>query len=217
MEGSYVVLEPLSFDKHAASFWSTLSQEDQPLLFKYMFFGPLDSREAYDDWFRSLETISSRIFFSIIDKSNGIVVGVFSYMEIYPDHGSIELGSVVFTSALRRSRLGTEAVYLMLRYCMDDLKYRRFEWKCDNLNERSKVAALRYGFTFEGVFRQHRINKNKNRDTFWGPILDKEWRNYIKESFILWLKEDNFDENNNGMQRRNLKDIRDSLMMARAL
>lgn len=205
--GRFCVIEPLSFEKHAEAFWAALSGEDQVALFRYMLFGPFENEDKFSTWFKGLETAKGRMFYSIIDKSSGNVVGIFCYMSIVPEHGSIELGSVTFTAAMRRSRLGTEAVYLMMKYAMHDLKYRRFEWKCDNCNLRSKAAAARYGFTLEGVFRQHMVNRGCNRDTAYYSIIDREWIAYIDASFQAWLADDNFDKDNNYNQLVSLKDI----------
>ena len=178
-----------------------------------MLFGPFDNVDKYNIWFKGLETASGRVYYSIIDKSSGNVVGIFCYLACIPEFGSIELGSVTFTASMRRSVLGTEAVYLMMKYAMGDLKYRRFEWKCDNDNSRSKDAAIRYGFTLEGIFRQHMIIRGKNRDTAYFSIIDKEWNTFINASFQQWLAEDNFDKSTNS-QFLSLKTIRDRILAA---
>ena len=115
------------------------------------------------------------MLFAVVDKATGKAEGRQALMRIVPEHGVIEIGSIFWGPAMARRRLATEALYLHARYVFDELGYRRFEWKCNNLNEPSKAAALRFGFTFEGVFRQHMIQKGENRDTAWFSMLDGEW------------------------------------------
>jgi RimJ/RimL family protein N-acetyltransferase len=129
-------------------------------------------------------------------------------MRITPDHGVIEIGHIWFAPALQRTRQATEAIYLLARHAFDDLGYRRFEWKCDSLNQPSRQAAERFGFVFEGVFRQHMVIKDRNRDTAWFSILDGEWP-VVRAAFEAWLAPENFDEE--GRQRRRLAEVRNSL------
>jgi RimJ/RimL family protein N-acetyltransferase len=129
-------------------------------------------------------------------------------MRITPEHGVIEIGHIWFASALQRTRQATEAIYLLARHAFDDLGYRRFEWKCDSLNQPSRRAAERFGFVFEGVFRQHMVIKDRNRDTAWFSILDGEWP-LVRAAFEAWLAPENFDEE--GRQRRPLAEVRNSL------
>lgn len=156
INGQYVRLEPTLGEKHFDRFWEEIKDSDINSLMHFMFYGPFESKEEVKTWFYSLETYPGRLFFSIIDKMTERVLGVFSYMEIVADMGTIELGCVLFTNGLQKSRLGTESVYLMIQNAFENLGYRRFEWKCDNNNTASKRAALRYGFSPEGVFRQHK-------------------------------------------------------------
>jgi RimJ/RimL family protein N-acetyltransferase len=115
-------------------------------------------------------------------------------VSIVPENGSVEIGHIHFSPVLQKTREATEAIYLLMQYIFDELGYRRLEWKCDNLNSRSKRSALRFSFTFEGIFRQHRIYKNRNRDTAWFSILDHEWHNQLRENYEKWLSPSNFDE-----------------------
>ncbi|MCP4307477.1 MAG: GNAT family N-acetyltransferase, partial [bacterium] len=131
-------------------------------------------------------------FFAILDANTGRALGSAAFMRITPAHGVIEVGTITFSPRLKRTRIGTEAIYLMASRVFDDLGYRRFEWKCDNRNEPSKRAALRYGFVPEGVFRQHMMVAGKNRDTAWFSILDGDWPRR-RQAFERWLDPANFD------------------------
>ena len=141
-------------------------------------------------WIESL--IAGDCFFAIEDKSSGAPLGIASYIRIDPGNGTIEVAHINFAEPLQRTRLGTEAVYLLLAHAFDDLGYRRCEWKCDSLNARSRRAALRYGFSFEGIFRQAVIYKGRNRDTSWYAMIDKDWP-VLKRAFETWLAPSNFD------------------------
>jgi len=141
---------------------------------------------------------------AIIPVETGLAAGHASYMRIEPAHGVIEVGNVLFAPALQRTRAATEAMYLMARHVFEDLGYRRYEWKCNALNEPSRSAALRLGFTFEGIFRQHMVAKDRNRDTAWFSMLDHEWP-ARKRSFEEWLDPVNFEAN--GVQRQSLAEI----------
>ncbi|KAK9377083.1 acyl-CoA N-acyltransferase [Lipomyces chichibuensis] len=145
------------------------------------------------------------VFFAILDKVSGKAIGYISLMRIDAPNRVIEVGSVMFSKLLQRTRGATECFYLLARLVFEELGYRRYEWKCNNLNEPSKPAAQRLGFTFEGLFRQHMIVKGKNRDTAWFSIIDSEWP-AMKRAFEVWLDHNNFDEQGN--QRRALAVIR---------
>ncbi|MEQ9518704.1 MAG: GNAT family protein [Parvibaculum sp.] len=142
------------------------------------------------------------------DGPDGGVLGMSSYMRLRPEHGSAEVGSVIFSPRLQRTPAATEAMYLMARHLFDDLGYRRYEWKCNAKNEASARAATRFGFTFEGTFRQDMVMKGKNRDTHWFSMLDREWPR-AEAAFDAWLAPDNFDET--GGQKSTLAEIRSKL------
>jgi RimJ/RimL family protein N-acetyltransferase len=129
-------------------------------------------------------------------------------MRIVPEHGVIEIGHIWFAPALQHTRRATEAIYLMARHAFDDLGYRRLEWKCDSLNEPSRRAAERFGFVYEGVFRQHMVVKGRNRDTAWFSIVDGEWPT-VRAAFEAWLARENFDAE--GRQRKSLRDVREAI------
>lgn len=140
---------------------------------------------------------------AIIDLASGQAVGVASYMRIDPAHGAIEVGNINFSPRLQRTRVATEAMFLMMQRVFDELGYRRYEWKCDSLNAPSRAAALRYGFQFEGIFRRAIVYKKRSRDTAWFSIIDTDWP-ALKLAFQAWLDPANFD--NAGQQRRSLGD-----------
>jgi RimJ/RimL family protein N-acetyltransferase len=137
----------------------------------------------------------------VIDQKTGRAEGRQALMRIEPAHGVIEIGHILWGPGIARSRVATEALYLFTSHVFDTLGYRRFEWKCHNLNEPSKRAAQRFGFTFEGVFRQHMVAKGRNRDTAWFAMIDADWPR-LKAGYEAWLRPENFDES--GLQRSTL-------------
>ena len=141
------------------------------------------------------------MFFAIVDLASGAASGMASYLNIVPANGCIEIGHIWFAPPLQKTRAATEAIFLMIRHAFEDLAYRRVEWKCNSLNEASKRAARRFGFTYEGTFRQHMVIKGRNRDTAWFAMLDHEWP-AIRAAFERWLDPDNFDAA--GRQRKSL-------------
>jgi RimJ/RimL family protein N-acetyltransferase len=144
------------------------------------------------------------VLLAILPTETARAAGWASYMRITPAHGVIEVGNILFSPALQRTRAATEAMYLMARHVFEDLGYRRYEWKCNAENAPSRRAALRFGFTFEGIFRQHMVVKGHNRDTAWFAMLDHEWP-VRKRAFEAWLQPENFDDD--GHQRRTLAEI----------
>jgi RimJ/RimL family protein N-acetyltransferase len=166
-----------------------------------LFDGPYPNLSAFEARLRQMASTSDPLFLTILENSSGQPVGYASYMRIEPAHRCIEVGSILFTPALQHTPGATEAMYLMARHVFNDLGYRRYEWKCNALNEPSRRAALRLGFTFEGIFRQHMIVKGRSRDTAWYSMLDSEWP-ARKASFERWLAPDNFDAQ--GRQRQSL-------------
>ncbi len=179
-----------------AALWTYLISEVQP--------DPQAFRAAYEASARR----DDPLLFAILDAASGAVLGHASYMRIEPAHRVIEVGNVLFTRALQRSPKASEAMYLMARHVFEDLGYRRYEWKCDALNAPSRRAALRFGFTYEGIFRQHMIVKGRSRDTAWFAMLDQDWPR-AKAAFEAWLVPENFGPD--GQQKRRLEDIRAAL------
>ncbi len=144
------------------------------------------------------------LFFAIRELASRRALGLASYLNIEPTHGSVEIGHVWFAPPLQRTSAATEAIFLLLRHAFDDLTCRRMEWKCNALNVASRRAALRFGFTFEGIFYQHRVYKGRNRDTAWYSMMDHEWP-AIRSAFEAWLAPSNVDED--GKQRLSLSEL----------
>lgn len=172
-------------------------------MWTYMPVGPF-TKSSFEEWMSWAEESEDPVFFAITDKKNGKAIGFASYLRIKPDAGSIEVGYIAYSPLLQRTPLATEAMFLMMKHAFDDLGYRRYEWKCDNLNTASKRAAERLGFTYEGVFRQAMVNKGRNRDTAWLSVIDEEWPR-LKYAFEKWLSLSNFDRY--GRQRSSLSKL----------
>ncbi len=167
--------------------------------------GPFAGRAAFDRYLAQRAASVDPLFFAVVPRASGRAAGHAAYLRINPPDRSIEVGALVFGPALQRTAAATEAMYLMARHAVDALRFRRYEWKCDALNEASRRAALRLGFTFEGVFRNHMIRKGRSRDTAWFSIVDAEWPSR-REAFERWLDPANFD--GAGVQRRSLASLR---------
>jgi RimJ/RimL family protein N-acetyltransferase len=166
-------------------------------------YGPLADFSTFSQWLAGRVALEDPYSYAIVDRS-GQAVGIATLMEIRPAIGVIEVGHILYSPALQRTPLGTEAQYLLARYAFETLGYRRYEWKCNALNAPSRRAALRYGFVFEGVLRQHMIAKGRNRDTAFFSILDSEWP-ARKAAFERWLAPENFDAD--GRQRASLSEL----------
>ncbi len=204
LKGRYGWLEPLDADKHAAPLWHHAKGDDD--LWDYLFSGPFAEEAAFTDYLRNSAARTDPLAYAVM-TAEGDAVGFMTLMEIRPVHKVIETGSICYTKALQRTPLATEAQYLHMAYAFDVLGYRRYEWKCNNFNEPSKAAAQRFGFTYEGLFRQHMVVKGRNRDTAWFSILDSEWP-AIKAGFERWLAPDNFDAK--GQQKKSLAAMREN-------
>ncbi|MBN2978216.1 GNAT family N-acetyltransferase [Pseudomonas lactucae] len=190
LEGRFIRLEKLDPARHADQLWQALEGPGaDPKLWDYLPYGPFAERSAFDAWLNNHATHVDPYFFSVVDRATGEVQGILSLMSIVPAQGRIEIGHVTFGAPMQRSPKSTEAVYLLAKYAFDQ-GYRRLEWKCNNGNARSKYAAERLGFSFEGVFRQHMVVKGQNRDTAWYSILDSEWP-AVGGGFEAWLSEAN--------------------------
>lgn len=193
MEGRFCRVEPLDADRHARELYEANGADAENLNWTYLSSGPFDNFDKYLGWMNSAGLGDDPFFHAIIELSSGKAVGVASFMRIDPDNGAIEVGNINYSPALQRTPAGTEAMYLMMKRAFDELGYRRYEWKCDNLNAGSKRAATRYGFSHEGLFRQALIYKGRNRDTAWFSIIDTDWP-AIKAAFEAWLSPENFDD-----------------------
>jgi RimJ/RimL family protein N-acetyltransferase len=202
--GRFCRLEPLTPTRHADALFDANALDREGRMFTYLFGGPYDSRAEYRAYLEKCSVSEDPLFFAIIDAGLERATGLGSYLRIEPAHGVIEVGHLAFSPLLQRTAAATEAMYLMMRQVFE-LGYRRYEWKCDALNAASCRAAERFGFTFEGIFRQHMILKGRSRDTAWFSMLDSEWPR-AKAAFEQWLAPANFDAE--GRQRRRLTDIR---------
>jgi RimJ/RimL family protein N-acetyltransferase len=190
LEGRFIRLERLDPARHGDELFAALEGPGaDPKLWDYLPYGPFLERSVFDAWLNNHAAASDPYFFAVIDRATNQVQGILSLMSIVPAQGRIEIGHVTFGAPMQRSPRSTEAVYLLAKHSFD-LGYRRLEWKCNNGNARSKYAAERLGFSFEGVFRQHMVVKGQNRDTAWYSILDGEWP-AIAAGFERWLSDEN--------------------------
>ena len=208
LEGRLCRLEPLT-ERHADELFAAQAGEDERHAFLPEH-APTD-RAVFRDFVRDKAASEDPLWFAVIDRRSGRVEGRQTLMRIDEANGVVETGWIYWGPRIARPPVTTEAFFLFARYVFDDLGYRRFEWKCNDRNEPSKAAALRYGMTFEGVFRQAVVVKGRNRDTAWFSLLDKEWP-AAKAAFEAWLSPENFDAE--GRQRRRLKDIREDVSHA---
>jgi len=203
LEGELARLEPVDVSRHASQLFA--AQAGAPQIWEYLPYGPFESKAVFRAWLAERAATSDPLFYAIIDRTSGRALGMASFLRVEPSHGVIEVGHIWYSPALQRTRLATDAMYVMARHVFDDLGYRRYEWKCNALNEPSRRAAVRLGFTFEGVFRQHMVVKDRNRDTAWYSMLDSEWP-AAKAAFEAWLRPENFD--GEGRQLRSLAELR---------
>ena len=190
--GKYCILEPLEINKHANNLYDSLALDNQGESWTYLPYGPFDTLNEFQDWLKTTSSDSNTLLYSILDNKTQQPIGISGYLRINPEHGVIEIGHLHFSKLLKRTSLATEAIYLMIKLIFDNLGYRRCEWKCNSLNEPSRIAAERFGFKFEGIFRQNYVFKNRNRDTAWFSIIDSEWP-VLKTKFQKWLDPNNFD------------------------
>ena len=206
LNGELVRLELIDPPRHAVQlFTASHGTDEDPHLWDHLAYGPFASQGEFTVWLEERAASADPLFFAIVDMSTMAAQGMASYMRIVPEHGVIEIGHIWFAPALQRTRQATEAIFLLASNAFDALGYRRLEWKCDSLNERSRRAAERLGFTYEGTFRQHMVIKDRNRDTAWFSMTDGEWP-VRRAAFKAWLAEDNFDES--GRQRASLSALR---------
>ena len=205
LAGTTVRLESVNPGAHAHALSVAARDSRDPALWDYMSVGPFADDAAFRSWLETAAASRDPLFFTVIDQATGRPEGMVSYLRITPAHGVIEIGSIWFGPTLQRTRQATEAIYLLARHVFEDLGYRRLEWKCDARNERSRRAAERFGFQYEGVFAQHMVIKGRNRDTAWFAMLDRDWP-AIGAAFATWLRPENFDPA--GRQLRSLAAIR---------
>lgn len=200
LSGRYCNLELLNIEKHSKDLFAALLFENNGESWTYLSCGPFEKIAEFNQWIETTTAKSDPILYAVLDKKTQMPIGISGYLRIFPEHGTIEIGHIHFSQKLKKTPLATEAIYLMISHAFDELNYRRLEWKCNSLNEASKNAALRYGFQYEGTFRQMNVFKDRNRDTAWFSILDTEWPK-LKIKFEKWLDKSNFDNNGNQLKR----------------
>jgi RimJ/RimL family protein N-acetyltransferase len=205
MEGRFVRLEPLDAARHGDDLYAASTVADADRRFTWLPDYPPNTREEFNAWLAKAEASEDPLHFAVIDRKTGKACGRQTFMRIDQKNGVVEIGNIYWGPLVSRTPVTTEALYLFARRAFDDLGYRRFEWKCNNKNAGSKRAAERFGFTFEGIFRQHMIVKGENRDTTWFAMLDHEWP-ANRKAFEGWLDPSNFDTE--GRQKRRLEEVR---------
>ena len=204
IEGQRIRLEPLDTRVHLDELFEFAGNDDS--LWTYMFAGPFDNdKSKFEAHLKNQTSSLDPVFYAIRSLSTRKACGIASLMRMSPANGVIEIGHIWLGKPLQRTTEGTEALFKLMDYAMTDLGYRRLEWKCDGMNEKSRAAATRFGYYFESIFYNHMIIKGLNRDTAWFSILDDEWRDEVKPKFEQWLSEDNFDEC--GQQKTSLKEL----------
>lgn len=210
LTGRHVTVEPLSSARYAELFAATCGPDDGPL----WTYRPVPRPASLADlWMHLAELVDSpaAVSFALVPLEGeyaGRAAGIASYMRIEPAMGQVEVAGVLFSRALQRTRAATEAIHLLMRHAFDDLGYRRFEWKCDSLNEPSRRAAARLGFRHEGRFRHHMVTQGRSRDTDWFSVTDSEWP-AVRAAHERWLDEANFDDD--GRQRVSLSELTEPL------
>jgi len=205
LAGRFAILERLNAARHGPALWDEFKARDD--LWTYSSQGPFADAGAFNAWLAQRAVLEDPFYFAILNRE-GRALGVATLMEIRPAMRVVEVGHIVYSPALQRTPVATEAQYLLARHVFETLGYRRYEWKCDALNAASRRAAERFGFVFEGVSRQHMIIKGRSRDTAWFAMLDGEWPR-VRAAFEQWLAAENFD--GQGRQRRTLEEIRKSI------
>ena len=207
MAGPFCTVAPLDPERHAAQLFAAYAEDREGRMWTYLPRGPYASLDEYRSWAEAACRVDDPLVHTIIDNAAGAPVGTASYLRIEPAIGVIEIGSITYSPSLQRRPAATEAMYLMMRRVFDELGYRRYEWKCDSLNQPSREAALRLGFRYEGLFRQATMTRGRNRDTAWFSVIDSEWP-ALRAAFEGWLDPANFAAD--ASQRRSLASFRSS-------
>lgn len=207
LKGRYVTVRGYERERDLEQLWESLGGDETNSLLRYFAAPDFAGVEEFGSWLDSVKT-GGWVTEVFVNNATGRVVGMANYMRADPANGVVEVGGVAHGAAMSRTPMATEAHYLMAKHVFEDLGYRRYEWKCHNENKPSHAAALRYGFSFEGVFRQHLLSRGANRDTAWYSMIDSEWPGLAK-AFEAWLSPDNFDADGN--QKRRLEDLRTEL------
>lgn len=204
LDGRWCRLEPLDSARHGDDLYRVATIPDAPARFAYLGIEPPTSRDAFDTWIIDRITTAAAVYHAVIDRRTGRAEGRQSLMRIDAPNRVIEIGDIYWGAQIAGTRISTEAHFLAMRHCFDDLGYRRFEWKCNALNAPSRRAAARFGYTYEGTFRRHMIVKGRTRDTAWFSIIDEDWPR-IRAGTEAWLAPDNFDAE--GRQKRTLGEM----------
>jgi RimJ/RimL family protein N-acetyltransferase len=205
LRGAHVLLRPVDPDPDAEPLYAVSHPPAGDVrIWTYLWDGPYESPEHLRRALATAAASDDPLFFSLVRLADEQPAGVASYLRITPEFGVMEIGHIWFGTPLQRTTAATEAIYLLARRAFDELGYRRLEWKCNALNAASRRAAERFGFSFEGVFRNHQVVKDRNRDTAWYAILDEEWP-AILAGYEVWLEPGNFDRD--GIQKRRLGDL----------
>ena len=204
LEGRYCRIEPLDPARHGDSLFAASMAPGAEERFRYLSDSPQD-RQGFQAWLEKAAASTDPLFFGVIDTATGRCEGRQALMRIAPEHGVIEIGNVLWGPAMARSRVATEALFLHAHHVFETLGYRRFEWKCNALNAPSRRAAERFGFVYEGTFRQHMVQKGRSRDTTWFAMIDSEWPR-LRAAYEAWLAPENFDAR--AQQKVKLEDLR---------
>jgi RimJ/RimL family protein N-acetyltransferase len=205
LRGPHVLIRPVEAAADAEPLYAVSHPpEGDPKIWTYLPDGPYESPEHLRQMLAWAEEAEDALYFTLAKLPDERPLGVASYQRITPEFGVIEIGHIWLGPSLRRTTAATEAIYLLARRVFDDLGYRRLEWKCDAMNAASRRAAERFGFRFEGIFRNHMVVKGRNRDTAWYAITDCEWP-AVRAGFEAWLRPENFD--GEGVQKRSLSDL----------
>jgi RimJ/RimL family protein N-acetyltransferase len=211
IEGRYCRIEPLDPERHGADLFEAFAADSEGRNWTYRFEEPFDDQTALAGWLAEISVLNDPMFFAYIDRASGKAVGNGAFMRIDADVGSIEVGSIMYSALMQRTRVATEAMYLKMRLVFE-LGYRRYEWKCDALNVPSRSAAQRLGFSYEGIFRQATLYKGRSRDTAWYACIDCEWAR-LHDAFETWLDPANFD--GNGQQKQSLSNLTAPILVAK--
>ena len=188
--GKTLSLVPLKSNEHCDDLYSSQSIDKEGANWIYLPYGPFKNKNTYLSWLKEIENNADPVFFAVIRKLDNKAIGITSVLRIIIKFGVIEVGHINFTPWLQKSTEATEAMFLMMKWVFEN-GFRRYEWKCNAENLRSRKAAQRLGFSYEGVFRQMSISKGKNRNTSWFAMIDNEWKK-IKKAYEIYLKDDNF-------------------------
>ena len=205
IDGKTVRIEPINASSHAAELYQASHESSEARqIWNFLPWGPWQDQPSFESWLSGLASSLEFIWFAFRSKQDGRAKGMACYFDILPTHGVIEIGGIWFSPDMQRTRAATETLYLMMSYAMDDLGYRRLQWRCNALNEKSRAAARRLGFRFESIFYNHMIVKGHNRDTAWYSLLSQDWPE-VQAIFQEWLDDTNFDRD--GVARRSLSDL----------